>query len=349
MTGEQLLEQLEYLDADLIEEGNLEIRRRKRSHSKKMLTVLLIAALTAAFALVAAADNKNEWSIAILNYMGLSDADTTQLADGMVVINVSDEHRVKNELTGEMEDIIFTAKSSVGDQKNSYIHILTNIKVPLDYDEQNDYFSAEIWELSVKKKKNGTLLMHGAMLECMVEDGFLSLMMKISDTENLNTSYIELTLGNIYYNHDRGTKEVEKPEELFYSGCWNMSWKYSYQSNQRMETVHQTIRIGDVKYKVKSIVITPLEIKVKGTLAYKDRHFDADQLNISSLTLKDGTVISLKQSAGGHGMGTGWGMLPYCRLEVYETLEWYDVVLNPEEVVSVNVNGEEICLDANNI
>ena len=95
MSGEEMLDLLEYLDEDLIMEsagfGGAGRKTRRNMNPKKLVVVLLAATLVLALGVMAvSAAVRHARDRAILDFMGIRDADTTQLEDGTVLIGESD-------------------------------------------------------------------------------------------------------------------------------------------------------------------------------------------------------------------------------------------------------------------
>ena len=126
MKGEEMLKLLGYLDEDLIMEsagfGETGRKTLRRMNPKKLVVVLLAATLVLALGVMAvSAGVRHARDRAILDFMGIRDADTTQLEDGTVLIGESDICSGRDLLTGEQKEITFTASSSIGD-KNVLIY-----------------------------------------------------------------------------------------------------------------------------------------------------------------------------------------------------------------------------------
>lgn len=340
--SERLLDVLELLDTDLIEESSFpETIVRKR---RKGVIFLLAAVLVLTFSMIGTAAQQHEWAVDIMNIMGLSHADTTQLESGMVWIDKEDVQMVRNALTGKEEEIRFAAESSVGDQRNACIHITTNIKVPATYDEETDYIFANLWEYQVREKQDGPPTMSGAWLEGKVEDGYVSFYMNVSDASRLNVSYVNVRIGDISIGHCAAEDDtINAEDELLYQGEWSLSWKYSYKTKTKTIKVSRDIPTPNGSCKVQRITITPLEVSADCRLSFLHRNLGTEELDITSVKLKDGTEIVLDEATGGHTKGTSWKYFwPEYTLSVYETMGSYGIVLDPDEVVSVKIGTVEI-------
>lgn len=349
MNGDKFLEMIGNIDADLIEESyateNAEageaIYRRK---CKVRKAILLVTAVVLTFGVVTTAAIRNEWDIDIVNYMGISEADTVQLSNGIVQIDAKDTKEVKNELTGEKEDVTFHAVSSIGDKNNAYIKIVTDISIPEEFNDENDYFLPEIWDVTF----DGDIIKDwSGSLESMVEDGKVCFMMAIHDADGINKSAISLTLGNIYLYHDKGVNDESfvEPGELMYEETWNLNWKYEYKSNARTCRVNADVVLHEAPCHINRIEITPLEIKIIGTVKASDKPNEFCGIDeIESVTLKDGSVILIDGGASGGGCGnTGiYICLRYYRISGYVDIYELRQVLEPDEVAGVRVAGVDI-------
>ena len=62
---------------------------RQKLRPRKFLALVLAAALMMAFGVVASAARSNDWDIALMEFMGIDNADTLQWSDGTVQIQAS--------------------------------------------------------------------------------------------------------------------------------------------------------------------------------------------------------------------------------------------------------------------
>ena len=245
MKGEEMLELLGYLDEDLIMEsagfGGADRKTRRNMNPKKLVVVLLAAALVLALGVMAvSAAVRHDWDRAILDFMGIRDADTTQLEDGTVLIGESDTCSGRDLLTGEQKEITFIASSSIGDKNAAYIRIDTDYEVPEDFDPETDYFMTEDFDLEVTTNYLQGALDRSSVLESQVENGKLFFLLEISGTKNIDRSKVVLTFENLYYYHDlgMGDKDDAPPKELVFRGSWNLEWKFDYRTVTKKAKMH---------------------------------------------------------------------------------------------------------------
>lgn len=366
-SGEQLLFMLGDIDCDLIEETKFFTEEFKFSKGRRRrLGITIIAAvLVLALGITSFAINKNQWNIDIINYMGLGNADTTQLTDGSVEISAIDTKIVLNRVTGTEDEIWMKADSSIGDNMNTYIKVQSNIVLPKELCELPGYFMAEFWDMNISDKKEESLgKQWGGSLEAILEEDGLSFMINLQDVEDLNTSYVTLTLGEIVYNinwddiQDASVQDGEiltndyvknlkaqGIEELkIYDEDWTMSWKYSYKSPQVTKSIREKVEIGDLTCILTNLRITPLEVSISGHVAYTDwkKDMPKNPLHIEKILMNDGSEIILDGHTGiSYGRGIK-NLIPTYYISIYENVAGYKTVLNPDEVKSVFVNGIEI-------
>lgn len=331
--AEQLIDCLEFLDSDLIEESYFDLESSSfakercvnsegpssdKKRRKKIPFILLVAVFILSFGMLGVAADRKEWSIDLLNYIGVGAEECLQLESGMVQLKDKDCQKVTNGLTGLEEEITFWADSSIGDQKNAYVLIKTNIPLPEKYNETTDYLYADFWNIDIREKKNGLQSMMGGSLSSQIQDGYLWFMMELHDVDNLNRSYVHVEIGDIYLAHDRlqGENDLKvetEPKELVYAGKWTMDWKYTYKSNAVKTKVKETFTVKDKKVTTKEIILTPLEIRVifKNTLL--DPEIEMEKIFIQKVKMKDGSTVNLSMIPSGSGQFSSrkwFGLLP---------------------------------------
>ena len=348
MKGEELLDLLGYLDEDLIMEsagfGETGRKTLRRMNPKKLVVVLLAAALVLALGVMAvSAAVRHDWDRAILDFMGIRDADTTQLEDGTVLIGESDTCSGRDLLTGEQKEITFTASSSIGDKNAAYIRIDTDYEVPEDFDPETDYFMAEDFDLEVTTNYFQGALDRSSVLQSQVEDGKLLFLLEISGTKNIDRSKVALTFENLYYYHDLGMGENDDapPKELVFSGCWDLEWKFDYRTVTKKAKMHEKVQVGEAAGYLTTVEITPLGIRIEGRIAFDSWDVPTGKLEamkIEKITLKDGRAIAITET---DSWGTSRGTYGY-KFRGYYGVGVLGEPLNPDEVESITTDGKEI-------
>lgn len=348
MSGEEMLDLLEYLDEDLIMEsagfGGADRKTRRNMNPKKLVVVLLAAALVLALGVMAvSAAVRHDWDRAILDFMGIRDADTTQLEDGTVLIGESDTCSGRDLLTGEQKEITFIASSSIGDKNAAYIRIDTDYEVPEDFDLETDYFMTEDFDLEVTTNYLQGALDRSSVLESQVENGKLFFLLEISGTKNIDRSKVVLTFENLYYYHDlgMGDKDDALPKELVFRGSWNLEWKFDYRTVTKKAKMHEKVQVGEAAGYLTTVEITPLGIRIEGRIAFDSWDVPTGKLEamkIEKITLKDGRAIAITET---DSWGTSRGTYGY-KFRGYYGVGVLGEQLNPDEVESITTDGKEI-------
>ena len=348
MSGEEMLDLLEYLDEDLIMEsagfGGADRKTRRNMNPKKLVVVLLAAALVLALGVMAvSAAVRHDWDRAILDFMGIRDADTTQLEDGTVLIGESDTCSGRDLLTGEQKEITFIASSSIGDKNAAYIRIDTDYEVPEDFDLETDYFMTEDFDLEVTTNYLQGALDRSSVLESQVENGKLFFLLEISGTKNIDRSKVVLNFENLYYYHDlgMGDKDDAPPKELVFRGSWNLEWKFDYRTVTKKAKMHEKVQVGEAAGYLTTVEITPLGIRIEGRIAFDSWDVPTGKLEamkIEKITLKDGRAIAITET---DSWGTSRGTYGY-KFRGYYGVGVLGEQLNPDEVESITTDGKEI-------
>lgn len=316
---------------------------KKKLRPRKLLTFMLAAVFVIAFAMTVGAASGNDWDVAIVNFMGISDADTVQLPDGNIQIGASDLCRGIDygfDPAGEKKAVNITATSSVGDKNAAYIRFDTNYELPDDFDPERDYVLPEDMDLSVYQKKTAvTETMRGSTFTTAVEDGKLILLLYISNCPKINKSYVSITMENLYLYHDLGTTDdtaTEKPE-LLYEGNWSLDWKYSYRSNIKTKWMLKPVELDGIKCYLTHMEVSPLGIRFEGFVNPLHRVSGAVWMDVDSVTFKDGRVLAVDGSSQA-GCKDGIWLDGYCGID--ELGEALDV----DEIENITIGGCEISL-----
>lgn len=316
---------------------------KKKLNHRKLLTFMLAAVFVIAFAMTVGAASGNDWDVAIVNFMGISDADTVQLPDGNIQIGTSDLCRgidYSKDPAGEEKAVNITAASSIGDKNAAYIRFDTNYELPDDFNPERDYVLPEDMDLSVYQKKTAvTETMRGSTFTTAEEDGKLILLLYISNCQKINKSYVSITMKNLYLHHDLGITddtETEEPE-LLYEGSWSLDWKYSYRSNVKIKRMLKPVELDGIKCYLTHMEVSPLGIRFEGFVNPLHRVSGAVWMDVDSITFKDGRVLAVDGSSQA-GCKDGIWLDGYCGID--ELGE----ALNVDEIESITIGGCEVSL-----
>lgn len=320
--------------------------KRKRANRRKLVTFLLAATLVIAFGVTAGAASENDWDIALMEFMGLDDADTMQWSDGTVQIGASavcDGTDYSEDANGKQNRIIITATSSIGDQNAAYIRFDTNYELPDDFDPDQDYILPGDMNLGVYRKKSRDtmyIIEHGSTFTSMEENGKLVFMLYISDCPKINKSYVCLDLEDLYLYHDAGSngEDTDREPEQICEGNWSLNWKYAYRSNVRKKNMLKHVELdNNVNCYITRMEVSPLGVRLEGFVNPLNRLSGAAWMDIEKITYLDGQELSVNGSSTA-GCKDGIWLEGYCGIDVLGE------VLNVDEVESITIGGCEIRL-----
>ena len=307
----------------------------KRRH-KKWWMLALAAVLTMGLGLTVVAAKENEWDIELINFMGISDANTLQLESGEVEINQGqkslcmDYGRVES---GEEREVEMKAVSSIGDKNVVYIRIETDYELPIDYNPQTDYILPEDFSLNIAENKSG----YGAVFTSFVEDNKLGFLLSISNCQDVNKAEISLLMENLYLYHDLNNEDAVEEEELLCTGTWDLNWKFHYKSNTETYHMFRLFQNNDVTYYMTKVEVSPICIRMEAFRLPEDREEACPGDWLEEVHFSDGSIIKLD---GMDSAGLKNGMFA----DSFVGLEQLGEPIDPEKVEKLVIGGEEIKL-----
>lgn len=314
---------------------------KKKAARKKRVVYALAATLLLALGITAMAAIQNDWDVQLINFMGISDADTLQLESGEVEINQTCKSMCID--YGEQEDgveksVQMTVSSSIGDKNSAYVRINTDYELPEDYNPETDYILPDTNHLYISRNKDGSgLIDFASTFTAFVEDGKLGFLFSIENAEKLNKSYVSFEIKDLYLYHDLGMPDSDSEEELLCAGTWNFKWKYSYKSNAKTYYMLKTFENDGITYYLTKIEVSPISVRAEAFRMPQDRQKPHEGKFLEEIHFTDGTVLKVDGFGGG---GLGNGMFADFFVTVYKL----GTTLNPEEVESIVICGKEIKL-----
>lgn len=303
--------------------------------NRKRVVLVLAAVLLLLLGVTSFAAIANDWDVALLNFMGISDSTTLQLESGEVEIGESCTYN----------GVEITAVSSIGDKNSAYIRLNTNIELPEDFDETRDYVLPEDISYYVSTKpQNGSRMAspHASVTTYFQEEGKLGFLIEISDCEDLNKSYVTIQFQDLYLYHDLNLEDgdIYEEKELLCEGLWELSWKYSYQSNMETHRMLKKTVVGDSTCYLTKVEISPISIRLEGYRTLEDREkpwCDEGECWLEAIYYKNGEYISLDDFSSG-GIRDGIWMESFTNV-----LEFGEVIC-PEDIDYLIIGGEKIYL-----
>lgn len=302
--------------------------KKKRMTMKRFAAILLAGILL--FGMTAYGAEKNEWDIAIVDYMGINNADTVQLKGGEVEIGATDTSN----------GVTFQAVTSVGDKNSVYIRIDTDYILPESFDQRTDYILPENHSINIKGGAYKPFVDYGATFGYFDNNGKLSFMMLISNCEGINKKNISISMTDLYLYHDLNATDKDKVAEksLVCKGEWTLSWKYYYRSNVRIYHPMKLIKSAGDTCLVTKLEISPISIRAQAVKNPKEGSTESSRLLINKITMKDGSVIEFDPDS------TSGGCRDNTFLNGYRDVLEMHQAITPSEVHSITIGDTEIIL-----
>ena len=313
---------------------------RKKSKRKKRFLFLIAAAMLIALGLTGIAAVQNDWDVLLIDFMGISDADTLQLEGGDVQINKI-AHYEKTSPYIESIDVLglvdapiqMAAASSIGDKTSAYIRIETDYILPDTFNPETDYILPFNIRTNISPMLNG----YGSEFMYFEEDGKLGFLLSITNCEKLNKSEISLEISDLYLYHDLNVKYGAPEEELLCAGTWNVDWKYNYKSNSQTYNMFKSFESNGVTYYLTHVEVSPISIRMEAFRMPQDRQKTQPGSWLEEIHFEDGTILYVEDDSGG---GLRNGMFA----ESYVNARELGNAIDSHEVESIVVCGKEIIL-----
>lgn len=316
-----------------IEERVLQVVHKRKSH-RKWLVLTLAATLTFALGLSVYAAKENEWDIELINFMGISSANTAQLENGVVEINQGQKSLCMdygNVQSGEAKEVEMWAASSIGDKNEVYVRIETDYVLPDDFNVETDYILPEDYSLSVAPNKSG----YGAMFTYFVEDNKLGFLLEISNCPNINRAEISICMENLYLYHDLQGHEGAAEKELLCKGSWELNWRYHYKSNTETYHMLRPLQLDGVTYYLTKVEVSPISIRMEAFRMPWDRDEEYPDISPEEIHFSDDTILQIEGLSGA-------GVRDRMFVESYIGVEAFGDVIDPKEVERLVIEGKEI-------
>lgn len=307
----------------------------KRKRHKRWFVYALVAVFTLALGLSVYAAKENEWDITLINFMGISNANTLQLEDGVVEIN-----QVQRSMcvdyghleTGEEKEIEIKAASSIGDKNEVYVRIETNYVLPDDFNPETDYILPEDYSLSVSSNSG-----YGSVFTYFAEDNKLGFLLSISNCQDINRAEISLYMENLYLYHDLQEDNANSEKELLCEGAWDLNWSYHYKSNTETNYMVHPFQSEGVTYYLTKVEVSPISVRMEAFRMPWDRDKQHPDAWLEEIHFSDGTVLQI-DGLSGAGMKNGMFAESYIGVDVFGD------AIDPEKVEMLVIEGEKISL-----
>lgn len=286
---------------------------------------VIAASVLMLLGIASAAVEKYDLDIHMAETLGLANV-MPLLPDGSVYIGVSDTDA----------GVTLTAAEAIGDKFNQWIKIETDIP----WREGKEYYFDHTWNHAYgddSRAESG-----GGVIYCYEDNGMVAFMQNFVQYESINKAHIRLELGRLMECNAWSDSPDYEPEATVYAdGTWELSWDNYYPANVKTSYPMKLIKSENTQGDKLTVLlyraeISPVAIHINAIALDPERRADSKTLMIDSITLKDGTVVSCKDSGGG-------GVKNSMMLEKY--ISFAELGLkNLSEVEYVTIRGEKIPL-----
>lgn len=293
----------------------------KRKRIKKKRLFLILAAAVMMFGSVVSASRYYDLDIRLEKMVGSSNV-MKDLSGGFVEVGVSDTD----------DNITITATQAIGDKNSQWIVLDTNI--PWTVGEEGYYMIADT-NFDFSKRRNQATETCGYYVEPYNNNGLVSFLVS-AEVEGINRLYVSLNCQTIMVEYEGGERHVVS------DGSWKLEWKNKYTGNAHTIYPMKMAEFKDDKGNsftglVYKIEFSPLIIRaeiVKNPMEKSNTQLE--NIEITSVTLKDGTVLPARMSQSGSSNNT-----------FLDTSISYESMgkVNLSEVETITVGGVEIELD----
>lgn len=328
-TDSTLIKAAPFTEGDLGNAASERTRPNARNTGKKLRfgrgRKILIASLVAlcAFASTAFAAEIFQWDSRISNYFGMSDQNQGYLNGAGMNVGVS----------AEDSGVTIEAVQTIGDASNMYI--LLNVTVP----EGQILNSQTGFDMIFLKVEGATGMGYSCdqLPDEDPNDNKGTLLFSMEANSQINDKDIELKFVNMRH-YDMGSGEMVQD----YEGEWVLNWKLAYQDISKTFDISKDLEMNGETVRVDSISISPIAFNVKISGDYIRTYDsvapnpeDGELIEITSVKLKDGTILTKDDSMG---WGTSIDGSEYViNMKMKE-------LIDPEEIDSITLNGTEITL-----
>lgn len=298
-----------------------QVKKEKSSyliHFRKRRLVFLMVAAVMMLGMLGFAKEK-DWDIQMAEMLGLSSV-MPELDGGYVEVDVSDT----------CEGITVTAAQAIGDQNSQWIQFDTN--VPWTVSDTGCYLMDDFSLKYYGKMENQ---LPGAQeFYSYNNHGYVSFICYSKNFEKINRARIVAEFQNLR------KYETSKDEEgtLVQEGKWEFEWKNYYVANTVVEHPFQVVELagekGTFSCMIHKIEISPVSIRIEAVRHPLLERKELDYLYVDSVTLQDGTEISVEGMTSG-GIENSFALDGF--LSIKELGE-----VNMKDIQSITIGGEEI-------
>jgi len=294
---------------------------RARGKKRRILIAALIAVF--AFATTAFAAEIFQWDTRLSNHFGIEDQNSADLTRGGMNVGVSAENN----------GVTIEAVQTIGDGNNMYILLDVTAQ------EGKAIYPASGFDMIYLRVDGATSMGYSCdMLDDDNEnDNKATFLFAMEANKKINNKAINIKFDNLRH-YVTGSGEMVTDCE----GQWELEWKLDYEDISTAYKIGEELTVKGETVTIDSISISPIALNVQISGSYLKEYDSAprepeegDLIQITAITLKDGTVFTQDDAAS-------WGCS--VRGTDYVMNMQMKKLLNVDQVKSITLNDTEIAL-----
>ena len=283
---------------------------------KKLTLAILVAALVGTLSVIAQGLIRMKDALAEQFKM-----ETEMNTDQVIVENILEEDGTSAQSGG----VTVRVEQILSDGEDAYGYFTVELPESLVLEKNPDYVD-EWWEFrKCEIQIEGKSPQGKSFMICQDDSGLYYGIVHFEQGELEESSVgVSMTLNNICRVVYTG-KDVWS--ETVVEGQWNLNWTMICENMTKTFAFEETVDANDGIVTTEEIVLSPLSVKISGTIACDDPTYSQVSACIDNMILQDGTLVAVRSKSK-----TADGE---CIMKSY-----FERMIPMEEIVGVVINGE---------
>jgi len=345
---EELFETLEKEEADRIlnkamakieEDSTISINEEsarskkfpKRFGKKKLAFAILVAALIGTISVSAHEGNSVEKIVEVIENIVIKkplaekvhmEPEEIEETPSIMVENIEEEDKTEAECDG----VVVSVEQIVSDGEDAYVYLSVefpeNLGIESMCEEGILYFRQNEVKIGDRKpERAGCVIQRESK-----QKGYVVVHVQLENMEE-NSYEVSLTLNNLDFaitSEDRSSRDIQRIVE----GSWNLQWNMSCKKITKQLPLEAVIDAHDGIVTTEYAVLSPLSLRIVGTIECDDPQYSQTSCFIDNVILKDGTLEDYDASYSQIEEGT------------YIMKCYFKRMIPMEDIIGVVVNNE---------
>ncbi len=310
-------------------------QKRKRPHKlfskKKLAFGILVAALVGTISVSAHEGKGVEKIVEVIENIVIKkplaekvhmEPEEMEEAESIMVENIEEEDKAKAECGG----VVVSVEQIVSDGEDAYVYLSVELPDHLELESMNEegtlYFRQNEIQIGDREpERAGCVIQRESK-----QQGYVVVHVNLENLEE--PSYeVSLTLNNLDFaltSEDGNSREVHRIVE----GSWNLQWNMSCKKITKQVPLEAVIDAHDGMVTTEYAVLSPLSLRIVGTIECDDLQYSQTSCAIYNVILKDGTLEDYDAS--------------YSQIEdgTYIMKCYFKHMIPIEDIIGVVVNNE---------